>query len=407
MRRLLLTILSAFWTSLIWAQLPEGLQFDDGFTWIQCHNFEAYVDNKPIGSWVPEITVRVLGKTPDRSGWKFIIKKEGKILAEYLNDGFPVQLVRGETIGLNIFGFWKDKSRITEHGLMDLEVYYIDGKTDKEFLAKTLKLDIRRLEKERGSVGQRDAGPPGFYVNRHSEILSSILYCREKEFPSYTQFGGPYYSDRVVELVVNYSENEKFSGPKLGRLRVEVDGKEIEMSLPGNNVPQDKMGLGTEVGKFADFHSDRAADKYFKSGPAYKEYIGFARRSLLLPLHWGPKPVAPFKPSAIYTTDFPGDWKITWIIDRVPVRIYRFKIDKNGLPLPHPEQEKGLCLAPHAALVDTEIPKDGAEFDGRISSEFVKAGAFFGRPWATDAMKKAAESVPTKGTPFPVPSDKQ
>ena len=153
-------------------------------------------------------------------------------------------------------------------------------------------------------------------------------------------------------------------------------------------------------------HSDRAADKYFKGGPKYTERLGFARRTFVLPLHWGPKSRTN-PPSKVFTNDHPGDWKITWVIDRKPVRIFRFKIGPDGLPTPHAEQGKGLTLLSGAVLVETEIPAAGAPFEGRLTNEFVKQGAFLGRPWATDAMKKLAEAVPAKGRPFPVPSDRQ
>ncbi|TWT44133.1 hypothetical protein RAS1_05410 [Phycisphaerae bacterium RAS1] len=390
------------------AQLPDGLTFDDGFTWFECKNQRSVENNVAIGRWTLVSSLRIWGKVPDRSGWKVVIKKEGKALAEYITDGFPLKLAGGPPQGLVIVGFWKDKPLLDADGLLDVEVYYIDGGNDKEHLARTCKLDVRRAERVRGGPGSREADAADFYVNRHSEVLSSILYFRGPEFPSYTQIDGlTYYSDRMVELLLNYSENANFAGPKLGRVRIEVDGKEVEMKVPNNEKPQDEMGFGELGGKYNVEYSDRNAEKYFKGGPAYQERIGFCRRVMMLPLHWGPKPEKPLLPSKVYTNDHPGEWKVTYLIERKPVRIWRFKIGPDGLPLPHPEQAKGLSLALNAVLADTEIPSEGGEFDGRLSAEFVKQGAFFGRPWATDEMKKAAEKTPTKGAPFPTPSDKQ
>jgi hypothetical protein len=390
------------------AQLPQGLVFDDGFTWIECKNFETTEDNVAVGRWVPEMNLRILGQVPARSGWKVVVKKDGKSLAEYLNDGFPVSLARGPAIGMNIVGWWKATPKLQAEGLLDFEVYYIDGKSDKEYLAKTLKVDVRRADRVRGGPGSREAGAPSYYVNRHGEVLSTLLYFREVEFPSYTQMNGlTYYSDRVVELILNYSENQDFAGPTLGRLRVEVDGKEIEMTVPNNTVIQDEMGYGEQAGKYNVEYSDRAADKYFQGGTAYKERIGFSRRVMVLPLQWGPKPDRR-PPSKVFTNDHPGEWKVTYIINRKPVRVWRFKIDRNGLPVPHAEQTKGgLNLLPNAVLVDTEIPGEGGDFDGRLTPEFVTQGGFFGRPWASDSLKTLSAKVPSKGTPFPVASDKQ
>lgn len=390
------------------AQLPEGIKFDDGFTWVECHQFEVAENSVIKAFWVPEISVRLLGGAiPDRSGFKFTLKQEGKKISEYLTDGYPVRLANQPASGMNIVGYWKDTQRTDASGAMTLDVTYIDGATNKEYLAKTLKLDIRKAPRTRAFVGSREPYAPSFYVNRHSEILSNILYFRDYEFPAYTMNSGlTYYSARMVELVFNYSDNEDYAPPAQGRIVVEVDGKVIDMKLPDNTVPQDTTGIGESAGHYNVEHSDRDAEQYFKSGPAYRERIGFARRSLILPLQWGP-PLQGRPKSNVFTNDHPGEWKITYFIERVPVRVFRFKVGADGLPVPHAEQAAGLVLAPNAILVDTEIPGSGGVFDGRLTPEFVKLGGFFGRAWASAEMKARAASVPTKGRPFPVSSAKK
>ncbi|HLO97891.1 MAG TPA: hypothetical protein VK171_04785, partial [Fimbriimonas sp.] len=171
-------------------------------------------------------------------------------------------------------------------------------------------------------------------------------------------------------------------------------------------MAQDKIGFGEDAGRYNVAWSDRDAEQYFKAGTAYKERVGFARRSIILPFEWGP-PIQFKNQGFPNASKFPGDWKITYIIDRVPVRIFRFKVGSDGLPVPHEEQKNGLNLAPNAILVDTEIPGKGGDFDGRLTNQFVVNGGFFGRPWATPAMKTAAAAVPSKGRPFPVSSAKQ
>lgn len=403
MLRFLSVVVALFVASIARADLPNGLKFDDGFTWVECHQFQTVEDNVLITRWVPEVNLRIFGaEVPGRSGWKLVVKKDGKQLAEYLSDGYPFQI--GATRGMTIVGWWKQTPQLDVDGLLDFDVYYIDGNTDEEHLAKTLKVDVRKVTTCIGSVGQRDAGYPAFYVNRHAEVLSSVVYFRDPEWYSYT--GMPnvtYYSDRTIELLLNYSENPDFAGPTIGRIKLEVNGKPVDFKLPDNDVIQDELSRGEQCGKFNVEHSDRNAKKYFESGPAYKERVGFARRSLVLPIYWGPKPDYK-RPDKVFANDYPGDWKITWIIDRKPVRVWTFKVGADGLPIPHPEQSSGLNLMPNAILANTEIPDEGGVFDGRLTNEFVKAGAFFGRPWATDEMKSLAEKVPTKSTPFPTPS---
>ncbi len=386
------------------AELPNGLAFDDGFAWFECHNFESVENNVVKGNWVLECSLRIWGTVPDRSGFKIQLKQNGKLISENLTDGYPVKLGGGPAKGMNLVGFWKDKSRTSASGPMTVEIFYIDGQTNKEYLARTCQLDVRKTARTRGPVKSRTPYAPSFYVNRHAEILSTILYFRDYEFPSYVQLNGlTWYSERRLELLMNYSENENFSGPALGRIVVEVDGKPVDMKVPNNEIPQDQMGYGELAGKFNVEHSDRDAPKYFNSGPAYRERIGFVRRSMILPIQWGPK-LEGRTPSTIFTNDHPGNWKITYLIDRKPVRIWRFKVGADGLPVPHPEQGRGLNLAPNAILVDTEIPGQGGDFDGRLTSQFVKLGAFFGRAWATEGMRALAAQVPAKGKPFPVSS---
>ncbi|HQY89272.1 MAG TPA: hypothetical protein PK402_11480, partial [Tepidisphaeraceae bacterium] len=325
------------------ADLPNGLKFDDGFTWIECQPFETVEDNVLTTRWVPKMNLRIFGaEVPGRSGWKVVVKKDGKPLGEYVNDGFPFQL--GATKGMTIVGWWKETPKLDVDGLLDFDVYYIDGATDQEHLAKTLKVDVRKVTTCNGSVGQRDAGYPAFYVNRHAEVLSSIVYFRDVEWYSYT--GMPditYYSDRTIELLLNYSENENFDGPAIGRIKLEVNGNPVDFKLPDNDVIQDELSRGQQAGKYNVAHSDRNAKKYLESGPAYKERVGFAWRSLVLPIHWGPKPEHR-RPDKIFANDYPGDWKITWLIDRKPVRVWTFKVGADGLPIPHPEQAAGLNL---------------------------------------------------------------
>lgn len=387
------------------AQLPDGLMFDDGFTWFTCHNFEVYDNNVAAGKWVPEFNFRILGATPANSGFKVVLEQNGKELYTTSLDGYATN-VNGLP-GTLIVGFWKDKDRIAASGMIDAKVYYIDGQTNKEYLAKTLKIDVRKANNVRGGPGSREAGPTAFYVNRHSEVLSNILYFREVGYPSYTQMSNlDWFEERRVELLLNYAENENFNNPGQGRLIVEVNGKILDMMVPNNTMAQDKLGFGQDAGRFNVMWSDRDADKYFKQGTAYQERVGFARRSFILPFEWGP-PIKFKNQGFPNASNFPGDWKVTYMVGRETVRIFKFKVGVDGLPVPHDEQKNGLNLAPNAILVDTEIPGKGGDFDGRLTNEFVSKGGFFGRAWTSAAMKAAATAVPMKGRPFPVSSAKQ
>lgn len=181
-RRIALIFASCLAVATAFAQLPDGLKFDDGFTWVECHNFETVENNVVKGSWVPEVNLRIWGKVPDRSGFKIELKQNGKELSEFLTDGYSLRLAGRPAEGLVLVGYWKDAQRTDATGMLTLDVTYIDGQTNKEYLAKSLKVDVRKTARTRGSVGNRDPYAPSFYVNRHSEILSTILYFRDVEF---------------------------------------------------------------------------------------------------------------------------------------------------------------------------------------------------------------------------------
>ncbi len=402
----LIVVLALFFGArAVQAELPDGLTFDDGFTWIECHQFDTTENNVLKSFWVPEFSFRIWGKMPANPGYKLVLRQADKKIYEVKGDCFPFNM--GPYSGCNILGAWRDNTRLTASGIIFADFYYIDGNTNKETLAKTCKIDVRKAPTNRGGVGSREPGYTNYYVNRHGEILSNILYFRDVEFPSYTGYKGvSYFTERRVELILNYSETANIDSPKLGRIVVEVDGKVIDMMVPGHTMPSDQIGFGEGAGKYNVEHSDRDAEKYFKAGPPYRERIGFQRRSMTLPFEWGPKWTDRAQ-GFPFTTTNPGSYKITWLIDREPVRIFRFKVDANGMGIPHEEQKLGLNLAPGAILVETEIPTGGAHFDGRLTSTFVKEGGFFGRPWATASMKALAAAVPTKGKPFPESSGKK
>ncbi len=387
------------------ADLPAGITLDEGFTYFEATTKSDTVDSKPVGYWYPTCSFRLLGDIPPRSGFKLVVKKDGQELHKMTIDGF-MRPGPGETPNIPkqmvVIDWWKPV-KLTQDGTFDAELYYIDGKTDEQHLARTFKLDVRKVTTVRGSVTDPEAGPDEFFVNRHPESAVAILYLKREGVTGYTLHSGVgWMEEKNVELVMSYSPSLDASGPKLGRLKIKVDGKVID-SPNQNGVIQDEIGFGEELSTVAATLTDRNAPQ-FKTGTAHKDMILFKRRSFKLPLIWGDHKGSGPRMNHVNLKDHPGEWELTWIIDREPVRTWKFTVGADGMPVQHAEQKAGLTLAPDAYLLDTVIPGTGGEFDQRLTNEFADV-AFHGRAWVSDAAKAMAKAIPSKGKPFPVTSD--
>ncbi|MBI2893995.1 MAG: hypothetical protein HYY06_10620 [Deltaproteobacteria bacterium] len=96
----------------------------------------------------------------------------------------------------------------------------------------------------------------------------------------------------------------------------------------------------------------------------------------------------------------PGAWECQWRNEaRDTVRVFRWTVGANGLPMAHPEQAR-LSLGPGAFLIETVVP-EGNALDARTDPAAIVGDAFNGHGFTSDGGRQQARAVPAIGIPHP------
>lgn len=69
---------------------------------------------------------------------------------------------------------WRADRATKEMGAIDVKVYTVNGDTDEEKLVRTYHLDVRRVERVRGSTTNPEPDAPQYYIARHAEAPASL-----------------------------------------------------------------------------------------------------------------------------------------------------------------------------------------------------------------------------------------
>ena len=378
------------------AQLPEGLRWDDGYTYFTVDSHRGTKDGKPYSEgWMLKTALRIWGNVPKRSGFRVIVEKDGKELANYHGEG-----ALGWTAPPNQAVFVLQHDRLGDRnqivpvvGEVNVKCYYIDGNDDQEYLGRTYVLDVRKVGKVRGTPSKPTQDAPEWFVNRHSEVLNSVLWLKGRGESCYVASGRMDTWDRNrVEVTLNVSTAEGQQHPR-GFIRATVNGERLDLG----NDDAIHCDESTSRGYVATFTS-RKAEKYHK-GPPYKEYINFRQYAVTLPLTWGGEGTW-VDPEHLNLSEHPGDWELRWIEEGNTLRIWRFTV-KDGMPIPHPEQAAaGLSLHERAYFIETEIPADSV-LDERLVPDEIMQGCFSHLGWKSDEGRAMAAKVAAKGKPYP------
>jgi len=374
---------------------------DDGFTWLEAVNGEALGPNNiPVSTgWYLRSYIRILGTYPNRSAIKVIISKGGKALATtrcetsiYVNNNNALDESYMQTADCG-----RKDTAIKELGVLEAQVYTVNGDTDEEKLVRTYTIDVRTVNRVR-SGQEAGLAPPQYYINRHAEAPVSWMVLRPREYGGYLD---PRTPERLganhVEFYFNLSPSEV--GKKLPHsyMRCAVNGKRL--SMPGPVDFSDQALLRSER-SYVVIHQDRIAPKY-QRGTEYQDEIGFRTVRLLAPLTWGERENR--WETRLALEDYPGNWECSLMNNGEVWRTWRFSIGSNGRPPMHPEQTGNINLNYNSYLVEIEIPAGGSALDGRLNG--ASTGLFYGQPWTSPEGKSMAGRVPKKGNPFPVPSN--
>ena len=420
----MLLIASVLATTPARADLPDGVILDDGYTWFSVKSVDEPVDGKATDrGWSLQYTVRFVGDIPAFSAARTIVSKDGKTLADVRRSE-----AQGHSDSNLNAGKWLAlrKSQVADDliigdGVYDVALYYVDGATDKEYLAREYKLDIRKVHRQHQL---RFINPPHYYVNHHGNIKDAIISQRQGDEGSYLgsydgfkggQGGGPgvtganntgMFSQRnwvsaLVYLVrdddLSLSNVETSSGSRIagtvGYLTAEVDGEAIKLTHPELRF-QDAVYVTLRNSEIV-IHTDRYAEQYHR-GTENREPLGFARYLLNFSLTWGPTEQR--VESYVALDDHPGDWVLNWVANGETIRTWQFTVGDNGLIQPHDdESDAELTFPARTHLVEMAIPSDGSSVDSRLTADFVDDFAFYG----LGLPRSLTDDVPRKNNPFP------
>ncbi len=280
--------------------------------------------------------------------------------------------------------------RIKTTGTLTAETFIVDGRTDAETLLRSHTLNIRTV----GNSSGRNSSvhfTPTHYVSRHQELLSAFLTWSPSLRNQY-QAASPYLPDGMtyanastMQLILPVASNSEVGDQVLGaRLRCTVNGQPVE--FPQNDqAPSDG---GHRYQNLSQSIPNPDGNGTSNVTMAFWQY------QLMMPLSFPPTR----SEAALNAAEHAGAWRCDLRYNGTTLRTISFTIGANGLPVQHPEQAAGLYLGPRTVLVDVIVPANSTA-DQRTAPAEVRAGGFYGRPWATEAMRTAAAAVPAIGTP--------
>ncbi|NOY93828.1 MAG: hypothetical protein GXP55_21815 [Deltaproteobacteria bacterium] len=386
------------------AQVPEGMTFDDGYTFYEIEDHQDFVNGHPVDvGWALKGQFRVFGRTASESSFKMVIKKGRRTLGETTCDVSRRDWVAEVSSGPAQF-FTNDcldnSQRIRESGNLDVLVYYIDDDTDAEHLLRTYHIRVVEVSRVRGN-GEPDA--PHHYVDRNGEELTSILHLQHNRAPAYfdsvngrslSKFDGK----NVVTLLVNLTPDEAHGSVSLqGSMRCSVNGERVQIA--DSQIHGDELRHVYEV----QTHGQGRRDE--------RELVIFRQFVLRLPLsfhdpivtqtHERWHPLEHYDESLTYIDEHPGQWECQWRENRVVLRTFRWTVTEDGHVAPHAEQGAGFGLGANAYLVETVIPNGGSGYETRVERAALERRPFYGLGWHTDEGRALAHAAPNVGTPAP------
>lgn len=402
MNKLLLFILTLIFSTVTFAQPNREGKVDDGFTWFETmptFSLDATQSRVNTG-WSLRSTIRLLGEYADGSQIKIDVVKGGKALQTNTCKGSSFHKpanYKGDSFMWAV-ACWNKSQNTLETGMFEVKVYSIVGGTEN--LVRTYKIDVRKVDRVKGSVQKPEPDFPEYYINRHTETPVAFIYLRPAVSYGYTQWVAQSGLTNQNQLEVHFNYSPVVSnGYPVGTGVCTVDGKLV--------TPTDAEGLMNTKNRvlhlrnYMATNSDRSAPQYQKGG-VYKDQIAFDSIGVNLPVVWNDEDNR-FLPSV---HKFKGNWECKIMKDAEVIRIFRWKVGNDGLPVLHPEQANGnINLYSNAFLVEMEIPAGGSSLDNRLVPMSPDNGFFYGIPFSTPEGKTMVTKVPKKGNPFPMPSN--
>lgn len=349
--------------------------------------------------WFLKSDLRILGTFPKGSAFRIAVKKNGKEISSTRCEGKVYQKEeqfrnnnRRDIFNLDFEDYMTverskcfDKAAVNkEIGKLDVEIYFVEGGSNKETLVRKHKIDVQKLSRVRVSNSIPVPDVSHYFVSRHTESAVAFAFFP----PSYAGDSGLYFDSQ--SYVFTAKPNATANQQKLSVYSsLSPDGQK---GFPINptaacSLNGQKITLADEK-VWAKLNSNRR-EMATHSRKGFSEQIEFTGMTFVLP----------FKYRSDELKD--GKWECAIVEKGVTFRTFRFEI-QNGDLVPHAEQKNGnINLFHKAALVDMEIPKTGSSADFRLLP-LPNDGFFYGIPWSTNEGKTMAARMPKKGIPFPV-----
>lgn len=300
-----------------------------------------------------------------RLDWKQGGKVIHSVKCRFQGEGGDVQYATGTCEN-------RDKP-LKAKGAIEADLIYIDDQTDKEYLVRTLKLQVVFLKGQWESWGivPDDTLVPAWIYHAGEDATASGSYRRPSLYITFAAGG----SDLV--------------------LRCTVDGAK---KLPDIPVSQNSgAGLSTKID-----HQPSKGDRV-----AYT----WNRLVFIIDAYWGKRETLKHGMDKSVEkdrvlSDNPGKWECDLRHDGTVIRQLAFAVDKDGM-IKQDEIQTGKNAIPTVSskvvLIENRFTKDSAKFDNRINPAAMKASMGYGLPWPDHPkVKQIQATYPAKsGLPDP------
>lgn len=364
-------------------QPSPTLRLDDGWTWFELESHEESRNGTRVDlGYSVSATLRVFGTAPADSAFLLVFKQGGRELGRLRCTAYAPGFERDRAFSfLKVEGCRDRAVKLRAVGTVNVEIRWVDGQTDAESVLATRSMEVVRTAHHWAGSNVNPL-PDTYYLSHHGRLLDSILAW--SSFTTNDRYANAYFDNGLTATLMfitfSFSAAEAVYDRMAAEasMRCQVNGQPyvVPTALPANIADVYALNVRRQF----------RPDPRVISGTQVED-LRFRYATVQLPFTSDQMRSNPGR----YTCDLRAEGRT--------VRRWAWTVGADGVPVQHAEQQAGLYLGPRAVLVDTTVPADST-FDARTNPSEVRAGGFFGRPWATEAMRTLAASTPTFGRPY-------
>ncbi len=381
---------------------------DEAYTFYTVDTHTFMDGATPSGEWSLKASFRAFGAISPRSVLKYAIRKGTRVLGE-------VRCETRDTANAVLREFYpgvfaQDCTQrdlyVRELGEVTVQWSLIDGDTDAETPLATHTIFIRRAPNfDAGSTPPRP-WYPSFYVDRHGELLATVLWQRPNRSPGGREGFSRYLpnarSSRAgasIDIMFNASPEWGADDALRGsNIRCTVDGARVDLRTPYVSGPTsghrtDEVDVRSSWSSYAQAVVPNPAGD---NPRVIQDHFVFRRYYATFPLTFGPAE----EQRSDATPLTPGAWECALRNDAgVTLRTFRWTVGADGRVQSHAEQAEGLSLPSDAVLIETVIPAgNGLDFRTDPASS---SRVFSGRGFRTAAARAWNATIPAIGHAAP------